>query len=772
MKHLYNPGFAALLSILMIFPSRVHSQSPPVTSIGLATYVNGAYSVPIVVTGFSNAGDISFTVNYNPAEIIFAGVDLNTGLSASRAIMTGPADQSGAIKFSYTSPSAIILLNPVTTLLRLKFTIRPGIEGTRSLLTWNTAQGACDITPPAPGAYQPPIDPSNFPRYFIGGYIDIPHVHPAIDGPATACAGSTKTYTTQIGKTNYVWSVSPGGEIKSGGTSADWMAVIKWNVPGAQTVSVNYTSAGVTPPNPTTYSVVVSDCGGQLHLSTSVTDIHCSGAKPGAIDLTVTGGTKPYSYLWSNGATSQDLAGLTVPGTYSVMVKDYYGTIATASATVKMTANPDAVILSPSYVRPVCGAFESNILKAAPSGQADLKYMWSVSNPAWSITGSRTETQIRFASSTTPATFTLSVTDRYGCTSIATYTMNGCIPESYCTYARSFYTNKNGTACDVNGGPISPKDIMIRSFGSNSTLTFGALPGTTGFRFTLRKQEVTSEFIFKMMSGTSNPRALTGNATSDPLSRTGWQYVPISTSRNLFGTIQNDLLTQIMALCFNLSNEPGLGQLQLKGQVLCTAASQNCGSSYPKLFSTRLFVIPQSVCKYLGSTKTVADLYGLANRILGGEKVPKVSVNDITSAVDAINRGFDRCRILIDFYSAAICDLKEFSGKTDPISENENIETPDNYRKTKRTDDVTLSVYPNPFKTSASFSIEAEKDTHVRLEVLSNSGILLRVLLDQNMVQGERTNVDFNSESLPASTFIYRLSTNGRDIKGTLVKTR
>lgn len=39
----------------------------------------------------------------------------------------------------------------------------------------------------------------------------------------------------------------------------------------------------------------------------------------GAIDLTVTGSVGPYTYLWSNGATTQDLTDL-APGTYSVVI--------------------------------------------------------------------------------------------------------------------------------------------------------------------------------------------------------------------------------------------------------------------------------------------------------------------------------------------------------------------------------------------------------------------------------------------------------------------
>jgi gliding motility-associated-like protein len=65
------------------------------------------------------------------------------------------------------------------------------------------------------------------------------------------------------------------------------------------------------------------------------THVTCNppGFNNGAINLTVTGGIGPYTYSWSNGATTKDISGLTA-NTYSVTVRDANNCPLTSSVTV------------------------------------------------------------------------------------------------------------------------------------------------------------------------------------------------------------------------------------------------------------------------------------------------------------------------------------------------------------------------------------------------------------------------------------------------------
>ncbi|MEI7663964.1 MAG: PKD-like domain-containing protein, partial [Bacteroidota bacterium] len=103
------------------------------------------------------------------------------------------------------------------------------------------------------------------------------------------CAEEPVTFTTQAGKTNYIWDyLTSGATWISGGSSTDHTVTVKWSTPGVKTVTVNYTDAGCTGDPPTAKQVTIKPLpviNGPLAktiCSGNNTSISLSSSPPGA----------------------------------------------------------------------------------------------------------------------------------------------------------------------------------------------------------------------------------------------------------------------------------------------------------------------------------------------------------------------------------------------------------------------------------------------------------------------------------------------------------
>ncbi|GEO07111.1 hypothetical protein AAE02nite_47750 [Adhaeribacter aerolatus] len=82
-------------------------------------------------------------------------------------------------------------------------------------------------------------------------------------------------------------------------------------------------------------TVIISEPGTPLSLAISHQNVSAAGKQDGAVDLTVIGGSGPYTYQWNTGARTEDLH-YAAPGLYTVLVTDATGATATASIRIEV----------------------------------------------------------------------------------------------------------------------------------------------------------------------------------------------------------------------------------------------------------------------------------------------------------------------------------------------------------------------------------------------------------------------------------------------------
>ena len=185
---------------------------------------------------------------------------------------------------------------------------------------------------------------------------------------------------------------------------------------GATTASITNLSIG-------TYSLTVTDnlgCNNSssatitqptlLQLSAQTTAIKCFGESTGAIDVTVTGGTIPYSYSWSNGETTQDLTNVGA-GNYQLILTDNNGCFLTTNYTL---TQPNAALSTTNSVTDVScfGGTNGAISVSTAGGTSPYSYFWNTSSTTEDLTG------LGFG------TYTLTVTDANNCVTNLSATVN------------------------------------------------------------------------------------------------------------------------------------------------------------------------------------------------------------------------------------------------------------------------------------------------------------------------------------------------------------
>ncbi|MFN4255730.1 MAG: reprolysin-like metallopeptidase, partial [Saprospiraceae bacterium] len=200
-----------------------------------------------------------------------------------------------------------------------------------------------------------------------------------------------------------------------------------------------------------------------LTASASSSDVLCNGSASGTATATATGGTPPYTYNWSNGATGANVSGLAA-GNYTVTVTDAASATATASVSINQ---PNALVATATATNVPCfGGSTGTATSTASGGTAPYTRLWS--------NGATTTT----INNLTAGTYTVTVTDANGCTKTATATVSQ--PASALSVAVTGVnptSGSNGSATAAASGGTAPYIYLWSNGGTGTTIT-GLAAGT------------------------------------------------------------------------------------------------------------------------------------------------------------------------------------------------------------------------------------------------------------------------------------------------------
>ena len=254
---------------------------------------------------------------------------------------------------------------------------------------WSNGASTQDISGLAAGSYSVTVTDANS---CTATLLNVSITQPAVLAlsethvDVTTCGGTNGSIDLSVaggtGPYGYAWS--------NGATTQDLSGLAT----GSYTVTV--TDAHLC----TEMTTVNVSAPGAPGLSETHANVSCNGGANGSIDLTVAGGTGPFTYAWSNGAITQDLSGL-VAGTYNVTVTD----ASSCSALLGVTVTQPAVLaLSETHTNVCTGGTNGSIDLTVAGGTGPYGYAWT--------NGATTEDLSGLAA----GSYTVTVTDAQDCT--------------------------------------------------------------------------------------------------------------------------------------------------------------------------------------------------------------------------------------------------------------------------------------------------------------------------------------------------------------------
>jgi len=207
-----------------------------------------------------------------------------------------------------------------------------------------------------------------------------------------------------------------------------------------------------------------------LPLKMSGTNIPACAANIGTATVTAYGGVLPYTYLWNNGQTNSTATGLSA-GSYTVTTRDNHGCTSSISVTIFQSS---PFLINASVVTNE-GCYGNSIGVAtslASGGATPYTYLW---NPTSQTTAT--------ATGLTARNYTVTATDKNGCTATASVTVTQPsqleITIASQTNVECYGGTGSATANMATGG-TSPYSDLLDFNGTNGSIPYGNLVYVSG----------------------------------------------------------------------------------------------------------------------------------------------------------------------------------------------------------------------------------------------------------------------------------------------------
>ncbi len=252
----------------------------------------------------------------------------------------------------------------------------------------------------------------------------------------------TKTVSLLQVSTSVISEVSCNGgndgsatvNVSSGsGYTYQWNTVPAQNTPTATGLTAGNYSVIITAPGTgctTTGEVVITEPS-QLFASASITQPPVCNASNGIIEAAGTGGTSPYQYTWSTGATGSSLDNISA-GNYSVIVTDANGCTSQPAA-IEVVASNINVAVNLGADTTLC---PGNTIILNPGSYSSYEWQDGSTSSTYTVSS--------------PGSYTVTVSDANGCTGTDTRVIMACAGEIFFPNAFS----PNGDGLNETFGPL------------------------------------------------------------------------------------------------------------------------------------------------------------------------------------------------------------------------------------------------------------------------------------------------------------------------------